>query len=145
MGETNIKLYDKELKSKEIINFMKENYNKIREYDVSRENKQIFIWKPQNIKVKQRPIKDTRVVPGKWNPIKEEPKIVELTEEESRTLLFKGDKKENKETDKVKKTNLCSFIKADGNECKAKLKHGNCYCIRHMKMYAKRCELVKKL
>ena len=129
---SNIKLYGKELKSEEIVKFMKENYDKIREYKIEEENKHIFIWNPQNFKAKPRPINMKQ-------------KIVELTEEESRALLFKGEKKENKETDKVKKTNLCSFIKADGTECKAKLKHGNCYCIRHMKMHAKRCELVKKI
>ena len=132
MSNSSIKLYGKELKSEEIIKFMKENYNKIREYKIEEENKHIFIWNPQNFKVKPRPINMKQ-------------KIVELTEEESRTLLFKGEKKQNKETDKAKKTNLCSFIKADGTECKAKLKHGNCYCIRHMKMQAKRCELVKKI
>ena len=132
MSNSNIKLYGKDLKSEEIVNFMKENYNKIREYKIEEENKHIFIWNPQNFKSKTRPINMKQ-------------KIVELTEEESRMLLFKGEKKENKQTDKVKKTNLCIFIKADGNECKAKLKHGNCYCLRHMKMHAKRCELVKKI
>ena len=130
-----IELYGKKLNRMEIIEYMKKNYKKVREYKIEDENKHIFIWDPQNFKPKPRPIKENQ-------------KIVELTEEESRTLLFKGKKTENKEVDKVKKTNLCSFMKADGKECKAKLKHGNCYCVRHMKMYEKRnetvCKIIKK-
>lgn len=125
MSNSNIKLYGKELKSEEIIKFMKENYTKIKEYKIEEENKHIFIWNPQNFKPKPR-------------PIKEKQKIIELTEEESRSMLIKKRNKIMIEVDKSKKVNLCVFIKADGLECKAKLKHGNCYCVRHMKMVERR-------
>lgn len=131
MNSGNIKLVSnkKEYVLSSAKEFNKENFVPIKKVMIAEENKHIFLWNPENHKPKQRPVKLTH-------------KIIHLTIEES-IRLIKGMDKENKETDKNKKTNLCTFTKADGKPCGAKLKCGNKYCLRHMKM-AKVCPVINK-
>ena len=58
-------------------------------------------------------------------------KVVCIDLEDVRTLI----RKDNRVSKKTEPTvNQCQWIKTDGAVCCAKLKNGNKYCLRHMKM-----------
>jgi len=85
-------------------------------------NKSIFIQKPIKPFFKDRPIKKGKIV------------CLDLE-----TII----KMRNKKVDtNIAKVNTCGWKKNDGNICNAKLKWGNCYCIRHMKIFEKSKENV---
>lgn len=61
-------------------------------------------------------------------PIIKQCKIIELSLNDIIKLQYN-----NLEENKKVKENKCKWIKLDGCVCNALLKHGNKYCVRHMK------------
>lgn len=85
-------------------------------------NKSLFIQNPLNPSFKARPMKDGKII------------VLDVE-----TII----KMSNKKVDtNIPKVNTCGWKKNDGNICNAKLKWGNCYCLRHMKIFEKSKENV---
>ena len=75
-------------------------------------NYSLFIMNPLNPRVKDRPITTSKI------------KLIE----------FQQIKKLKQDQQNTIKVNCCTWVKLNGQPCGAKLKWGNCYCMRHLKM-----------
>ena len=82
-------------------------------------NETLFIMNPKISYVKPRPSLKSC-------------KVIELTLHEINKLQYENLEKNLKQ--KAVKENKCKWIKMDGCVCNALLKHGNKYCVRHMKL-----------